>query len=365
VPFSVGIVGAGWYGCHLGSSLASLGFEVTVFDRHERLLVEASGNNQFRLHLGFHYARHAETRIQSRDGFQRFVERYPSLSVEAPHRNIYAVPRYQSLMDFQTYKLVMASSGIDSVETAADAGGLLAETEGALLTRERVVLLEQARLFFEDRLSGRLRLGEEVHALTSVAGGAEVNGERFDYAIDATWGQLRRPPIAMFFEPTILLYYEARQDFPAVTFVDGPLCSVYPTEDPAIFTLSSVPHTPLGRYATPGEAFGRRAQVNKELVTAKRLAMEEQVSRNMPGFRDAFRFQGVQLSMKTKPAGNVDDRSCYVFRDGRVFTVMSGKIDTIFYATERVLAMIEAEHASAKGAPRPSALRQQIVSVVG
>lgn len=364
MSFRIGVVGAGWYGCHLGSSLASLGFEVTIFDRHERLLVEASGNNQFRLHLGFHYARHAETRIQSRDGFQRFVERYPSLSVEAPHRNIYAVPRYQSLMDFQTYKLVMASSGIDSVETG-DTGGLLEEIEGALLTRERIVLLEQARLFFEERLAGRLRLGEEVHALDSLdGGGAAINGERFDYAIDATWGQLRRPPIEMFFEPTILLYYESRQDFPAVTFVDGPLCSVYPTEDPAIFTLSSVPHTPLGRYATPGEAFGRRAQVNKELVLAKRLAMEAQVSRNIPGFRDAFRFQGVQLSMKTKPAGNVDDRSCYVFRDGNVFTVMSGKIDTIFHATERVLAMITAEHAGAKGSARPSSLRQQTVSVV-
>lgn len=363
MSFRIGIVGAGWYGCHLGSSLASLGFEVTVFDRHERLLVEASGNNQFRLHLGFHYARHAETRIQSRDGFQRFVERYPSLSVEAPHRNIYAVPRYQSLMDFPTYKLVMASSGIDSVETG-DTAGLLSNIEGALLTRERIVLIEQARLFFEERLAGRLRLGEEVHSLTSLDRGAEINGEHFDYAIDATWGQLRRPPIEMFFEPTILLYYEARHEFPAVTLVDGPLCSVYPTEDPAIFTLSSVPHTPLGRYASPGEAFGRRAQVNKELVMAKRLAMEAQVSTNIPGFRDAFRFEGVQLSMKTKPAGNVDDRSCHVFRDGRVFSVMSGKIDTIFHATERVLAMIEAEHASPNAAPRPSSLRQQIVSVV-
>ncbi len=362
MTFRIGIVGAGWYGCHIGSSLASLGFDITVFDRRERLLTEASGNNQFRLHLGFHYARHAVTRIQSRDGFQRFVERYPSLSVEVG-RNIYAVPRYQSLMDFSTYKLVMASSGIDCVETE-DTGGLLTDIEGALLTRERVVLLEQARLFFEERLAGRQRLGEDVRSVRSMERGAEINGERFDYVIDATWGQLRKPPIAVFFEPTILLYYEAKQDFPAVTFVDGPLCSVYPTEDPAIFTLSSVPHTPLGQYETPGEAFGRRAQVNKELVTAKRLAMEAQVTANIPAFRDCFRFAGVQLSMKAKPAGRVDDRACYVFREGNVFSVMSGKIDTIFHATERVLAMIEAEHAGAGGAPRPSSLRQQIVSVV-
>jgi hypothetical protein len=33
-----------------------------------------------------------------------------------------------------------------------------------------------------------------------------------------------------------------------------------------------------------------------------------------------------------------------VFKRGRVFTVLSGKIDTVFYATERVLSMIEAAH---------------------
>ena len=73
---------------------------------------EASGNNQFRLHLGFHYPRHYGTRAQSRDGFMRFVERYPQLSREV-NENIYAVPREDSLVDFATYRLIMTSSGID------------------------------------------------------------------------------------------------------------------------------------------------------------------------------------------------------------------------------------------------------------
>jgi L-2-hydroxyglutarate oxidase LhgO len=78
----VAIIGAGWYGCHIGSSLKTLGFDVTVFEQHARPLHEASGNNQFRLHLGFHYPRHHGTRVQSRDGFMRFMERYPYLSRE-------------------------------------------------------------------------------------------------------------------------------------------------------------------------------------------------------------------------------------------------------------------------------------------
>lgn len=63
----------------------------------------------------------------------------------------------------------------------------------------------------------------------------------------------------------------------------------------------------------------------------------------MSEFLDIYKFMGPQISIKTKPIGNSDDRSCYVGRDGRVLTVMSGKIDTIFFATERILSMIEAD----------------------
>jgi hypothetical protein len=71
--------GAGWYGCHIAASLQALGFKFDVFEASNQVLDAASGNNQFRLHIGFHYPRHHGTRIQSRDGFQRFIERYPSL----------------------------------------------------------------------------------------------------------------------------------------------------------------------------------------------------------------------------------------------------------------------------------------------
>lgn len=359
MPFSIGLIGAGWYGCHLASSLASLGFQATVFDRRSRALDEASGNNQFRLHLGFHYARHHGTRLQSRDGFQRFIERYPTLSGEVAN-NLYAVPKADSLIDFDTYKLIMAASGIDFVEVP-DIPPFLTRVEGCIRTRERVVMLDRARDFFRRRLGNMLELNVEVERVEQGDNYASINDRRFDYVIDATWGQFSPLPITVYYEPTMLLYYETDRDMPAITMVDGPLCSVYPTEDPSIFTLSSVSHTPLGRYATAGEAHAARASVGEELVKAKRHAMEEQISRYFPSFRDVFRFAGVQLAIKTKPIGGNDDRSCYVFKNNRIFSVMSGKIDTIFFATERVLSMIEADHAIAQGPAPARALRKSIL----
>ena len=174
----IAILGAGWYGCHIGASLKALGFDVTVFEQHHRPLHEASGNNQFRLHLGFHYPRHHGTRVQSRDGFLRFIERYPHLSREVSE-NIYAVPKEESLIDFLTYRLIMISSGIEFRETRDISIGLRA-VDGLLLVGERVLLIERARRYFLDSLGDSLVLGHKVSAVEDAADAVNVDGQRFD-----------------------------------------------------------------------------------------------------------------------------------------------------------------------------------------
>ncbi len=64
--------------------------------------------------------------------------------------------------------------------------------------------------------------------------------------------------------------------------------------------------------------------------------------RYVPAFKDVFSFMAPQLAIKTKPIGAFDDRSYVHCRSGRAYSVMSGKIDTIFFAVERILSMIEA-----------------------
>jgi hypothetical protein len=333
------VIGAGWYGCHIASSLNALGFDATVFEKDSRPLHGSSGNNQFRLHLGFHYPRHYGTRMQSRNGFMRFIERYPLLSTPV-EQNIYAVPRDDSLIDYLTYRLIMTSSGIEFSEIES-APVEIAGVEGMFMVGERVLQIGRARKYFLDRLGTRLNLNVPVEAIEERDDCIYVNGSRFDFVVDATWGHFSAPPMRVFYEPTLLLYYQAKQHFPAVTLVDGPLCSVYPTENPDVFTLSSVPHTPLGSFPSASEAAQFQRSISNELVTSRRAEMERQISKYIPAFQDIFTYAGPQLAIKTKPIGNHDDRSCYVNMRGRVLSVMSGKIDTIFFATERILFLLE------------------------
>lgn len=355
----IAVIGGGWYGCHITSSIMALGFECRLFEQHDQLLAEASGNNQFRLHLGFHYPRHASTRIQSRDGFSRFLERYGDLcrSIE---ENIYAVPTGTSLIDVDTYKLIMTATGIP-YQPIEKCSVEVSNVDGMMQVEERVLLIDKARFYFSTHLSKVLQLSTRIEALAVRENYVEVNGERFDYVIDATWGHMSRLPFDVFYEPTLLLYLEGEPDFPALTFVDGPLYSIYPTEERTIYTLSSVPHTPIGRFPTAASARAARDGVDSALVRHKLHVMSEQVRENVPGFLDHFRFLGPQLSVKTKPLGQTADRSCYVGRHGRVFSVLSGKIDTIFFATERILSMIEADSGELPS-DIPSSLRTSIHS---
>lgn len=335
------IVGAGFYGLHIASRLKALGLEVTVYEKADNILSFASGNNQFRLHLGFHYARNFRTRQQSRDGYYRFLERYGKLT-HTIEDNYYLVPKGDSLIDFSTYKLIMMSSGLDFVERATPAE--ISYSCGTVVTAERVLMIERAREYFYSQLSNVICLGEEA-TLSAGDDFVDVNGTRYDYCIDCTWGHLI-PDKNFFFESTILLYYKQKRSSPlniAYTFVDGPLCSLYPTQDPEIFTLSSVPHTPIEQFNTSQEALQSIRTLTGHDVHLKRLLMEKQIMRYFPDFLDCYEYVSPQLCVKTKPYGQDDDRSCYVKKYGKIIKCLSGKVDNIFFAAAEVMALIEAD----------------------
>ena len=336
----VAVVGAGFYGLHLASVLLKLGLEVVIFERSSRILNGASGNNQFRLHLGFHYPRNFRTRQQSRDGFFKFVDYYGDLTRQVDN-NYYLVPSGDSCIDFPTYKSIMMSSGIDFIETSCP--DEINHPCGCIKTDERVLLIEKTREYFQARLCDSILLGAEV---TVVPKGDRVfvgDGE-FDFCIDCTWGHLSHDE-KFYFEATLLLYYQQKPEFKcnkAFTFVDGPLCSLYPTENSRIYTLSSVVHTPLFKSDKPSDALRALNNISHVEIQSRKTLMENQLIKYYPNFLDHYEYLSPQLSLKTKPKGADDDRSCYVTSDGRVVRCLSGKIDNIFYAANEVISILGA-----------------------
>jgi len=45
------IIGAGWYGCHIGLYLKRKGYNIKIFDKENDIFQGSSGYNQFRLQM--------------------------------------------------------------------------------------------------------------------------------------------------------------------------------------------------------------------------------------------------------------------------------------------------------------------------
>lgn len=329
------IIGGGWYGCHIAATLKEEGHEVTLFEKAGRLFAGASGNNQSRLHLGFHYPRDWNTRVEALSDSVKFMRAYGNMT-RAVGCNVYSVAEEVSLIDYVTYRQIMEQSGNQFVEIRPDDFGM-ANTSGAMLTGERLILEDDAADFFENALCENVVLNQEITDLSEDDG--------FDWTVDCTFGAFGTHDVE-WFEPCVMVLYEGDDDF-ALTVMDGPMgASIYPWYLPDTVSLTCVEHTPIHRSKTMEEALSkidhfRRSEVRKDGV---RHRMEERVSRYYPAFTREYVHQGFALSVRVKPKSGSDRRAFVISRPNQhVIRVFPGKITGILGAARHVKTMIETD----------------------
>lgn len=335
----IGIVGAGWYGCHLAAVLRARGAEVDLFEAAEDVLQLASVNNQARLHTGYHYPRCARTRLQTVDCFPRFMGAYPDFT-KPIENNIYTISRENSLIDFVTYCQIMRASGLHFQMVDPHEYGI-ANVDGAIKTQERQMDFDAARAGFREILGSALHLGHRVASIQDAPDGAWIDGKKYDYVVNCTWCALTQEghekPDNLFFEPTILLYYRAKTPFyGALTVMDGPCFSIYPYKDDC-YTLSHVAFTALGKFKTFEEAQAFNDALDQADILRVRQSMTREALKEFPAFFDYFEYMGPQFSVKTKYENKCASRDTSVTQRGHIFNVFSGKIDTIFIAEDLIL----------------------------
>ena len=68
----IAIIGGGFYGCYLAKHL-SKNNKVFLYEKNSKLIQESGRNNQYRLHLGFHYPRSLKTIEQTIEGYNYFI----------------------------------------------------------------------------------------------------------------------------------------------------------------------------------------------------------------------------------------------------------------------------------------------------
>ena len=331
----VAIIGAGWYGCHLASSLKDKGFSIKLFEKNSDIFSEASSNNQNRLHLGFHYPRSALTRAQSSRGFKFFKLFYPQF-IRSIDINIYSIAQYNSLIDFETYKQIMEYSKLKFEDISSCTPVILKNIEGSIYCEEMLINASKIKKYFSENLKNNIELNSKIDCNKLM----EIE-KNFDFIIDCSWNKVFTED-KFFYEPSIIFKYEKNNSLDlALTIMDGKLCSIYPYGENSI-TLSDVEYTPLGNFETSEDAYKTINQISQKQIDIINKKMEEKISYYYPSFKNNYINPIPIFSIKTKSKDNLaDHRYSFIKKvNEKTYSVFSGKIDTIFDIEFQILSII-------------------------
>ena len=323
------VLGGGWYGCHLASTLIADGHSVELHEIAGRLFSGASGSNPARLHEGFHYPRSGLTRQHCQQHRAEFLSVYGHLTEGVPV-NLYAVAASDSLVDFGTYCKVLAGE-VEFLRVYDPAVYGLQNVEGAVLTGERHIVIARACAHFQQALGDVVKY--------RVAPGL-VDDPAWDMTIDATFCANGAANVDRY-EPCVTGILEGPTD-KAVTIMDGPFGSVYPwNEERGLSSLTSASLTPFSKSCTSwGQARALLDEVDVVAAQARCEAMVEQMAHYWPGVR-AYRIVDHKLSIRAMPRSGADARLVDVGRAGEhALRIRAGKIDAILHAGRIVKEML-------------------------
>ena len=184
----IAIIGAGWFGCHIGFQLKQNRFDVKIFEKENDIFKNASGNNTNRLHLGFHYPRSFLTRKMSYEGYKKFIKQYPSLTRPLKN-NIYAIAKSKfNKMSPSLYKNSMVKSNLKFSNLDKEKIDLV-NIDKTFNTNERGINNIKAKEFFKKKLKDNIFLKKEIKSIKRINKKFKINNKIYDFVINCSYQQ--------------------------------------------------------------------------------------------------------------------------------------------------------------------------------
>ncbi len=367
----IGIIGAGWYGCHLALALKKAGHDVTLFEKNEGIFSSISGTFGIRLHAGPHYPRSEETRKNCKRGFSRFIQHYPELVI-AHQYSIYGLGDVDadgnpSKVDVHTFRSVCGESDHCNEIDPESYGyqGLLSAIdveEPSIAVGSR---LRNAFIRYLNDADVKINYNYEVKKIepsrTSVLIGSDTTTEVFDKVINATSYQAFVPNDNDFpfdfeikYQPCLaLIYKDTTPDSRPISFIvtDGWFPSLLPItadNESASFSRSYIlthgKWTIMGSYSTSSEAKHVLTELDTDFVERYvKPSTENEMSRFWPTFADRFEYCGWTGEVLAKLKTKREFRSAITYEKDGIIQIVPGKINNIFDVEDEVLALLQDE----------------------
>lgn len=319
----VAVIGGGLFGCTTAVELARSGANVTLYERHDELLMGATRANQGRIHRGYHYPRDPNAGDLSAHA-DRLAARFPSAVIHnSVHRYVIAE---DSRVDAEHYREFCRTAGLrwmPATSPLVRAGTVIAAPESFLDVRKaRAILRRELR---------------DVDVRCNWHADVEKTAARFDHVVDATYGRYWPEPLQYEVCETALIQLGPRYRGQSFVVMDGPFISLDP-HGPAhmlydvrhsVHAVNEVPEH-LATLLDRGIVRTRHTRVEAMLDTARRFL------NNL----DAVYVGSMFTIRAVLPDDGTDARPTLIRTEGNVTRVLSGKLCAAPWAAEQVAAQI-------------------------
>ena len=342
----VAVVGGGIFGCTTAWKLAKEGCDVTLYEKNDDIITQASNINQYRLHRGYHYPRSKETAEQSQWGETSFIKEYGDSIVNGDIEHYYCIAKKDSKVNAKQYWTFLNEMNLPYREKELD------------FIRENVVdlVIEAKEFLFDPNKLRQLcwnklkKYNVDVHLNKDLF----VNDE-FDYVINATYANLNELlpedkqkdyQFELCEKPVIKLPEQYKNK--SVVIMDGPFMCIDPMGDTGLHVMGNVVHaihsTNVGKFPEYDEKFDNL--LNKGIVKNPSITnIDKFINSAKIFFKDMEKVKhiGSMFTFRTVlPNRDEDDaRPTLVEKPmNNIFNVFSGKIGTCVNAAEEILEYV-------------------------
>lgn len=105
----IAVVGAGFFGTTIALMLKN--YDVTLFEKNNKILTGASKKNQFRFHLGYHYPRSSKTLKEVKSLSNYFIN-YFKKDILGSTINYYGISKKDSKINYKRYLKFLKNNGL-------------------------------------------------------------------------------------------------------------------------------------------------------------------------------------------------------------------------------------------------------------
>ncbi|MFZ2621005.1 MAG: FAD-dependent oxidoreductase [Minisyncoccia bacterium] len=264
----VAVIGSGIFGINCALELAKF-TDVTVFEKNQDIMLEASYINQYRHHWGYHYPRSDKTVEDIREAIEAFEDLYSEAIVyEFP--TYYSVAKSKSKTTPEDYLKFCRKHNLPfTIEYPNEKFlnrnkiSLSLKTFEPIYNYDRLKKLVEARIqkshnlkikFNSEVVSGKINPdGKKV--LTFIDSKGNKNSKEFDYVINATyarhnkfshWFDFPIKPVRIDLVETLIVKLPLPKI--SIAIMDGPFTNLVPTSKDGLFTLVHIKESMLERY---------------------------------------------------------------------------------------------------------------------